>query len=245
MKSATEAVQAATQASQQAVDAGKTQAQETQKAFERQIQEQQTRVAALDKALGQRAEASTVQAALRVVTADRIANALGAGTPYAEPLSVLRKLETGDASRTDALAPFAEKGAPGAAQLAAEFRPIAQKIAASRRSAEARDVAETGDLKRRLLSMAESIVQVRKVDGPAGEAAEAAGDPTAKVQAALDRGAIQDAAQAFEAMPAEAKAEAGDFGARLKARAAATQAAQALLSDAFKGLPASAPEAGR
>ncbi|MFD0936825.1 COG4223 family protein, partial [Methylobacterium trifolii] len=247
VKAATEAVQSATQASQQAVDAGKAQATETAKAVERRLQEQGEKIAALDKSLSQRAEASTVQAALRVVTADRIAAALSSGAPYAEPLASLRKMETGDSSRVDALAPFADQGAPIPAQLAAEFRSIAERVAASRKAAQAREVASTGDIKSRLLSMADSIVQVRKVDSPAASDAGTEGDPVAKVQAALDRGALQEAAQAFETLPAEAKAEAKDFGARLKARAAAAQASQALLSDAFKGLPAgpSAPAAGR
>ncbi|MEA1831325.1 translation initiation factor 2 [Methylobacterium durans] len=249
VKAATEAVQTATQAAQQASEAGKVQAQETAKGLERQLQEQHDRLAALDKAVAQRAEATTVQAALRVVTADRIATALNTGAPYSEPLAVLRKLETGDASRLDALSPFAEGGAPSAAELAAEFRPIAQKIAASRRSAEAKDVAETGDLKQRFLSMADSIIQVRKVDAPAAEGS--GGDPAAKVQAALDRGALREAVQAFDAMPEDARAQAGGFATKLKARAAAAQGAQALLSDAFKGLPAPAapsaapPETGR
>ena len=49
------------------------------------------KIAALDKSVSQRAEISTVQAALRVVVADRVASALAAGMPYAEPLATLRK----------------------------------------------------------------------------------------------------------------------------------------------------------
>ncbi len=238
VKSATEAVEKATQASQQAAEAGRTQAQETTRALERVQQEQSEKIAALDKALGQRAEAATVQAALRVVTADRVATALATGAPYAEPLATLRKLETGDTARLDALAPFAEAGAPSTAQLAAEFRPVAEKAVAARRAAEARSVAESGDIKTKLLSMADSIVQVRRVDAPPASTGKPAGeDPVAKVQAALDRGALQDAVTAFDALPQEAKAEAGAFGEKLKARNAAAQAARGLLSDAFKNLP--------
>lgn len=247
VKAATESVQTATQASREAAEAGRTQAQETTKALDRRLQDQGEKIAALDKAVALRAEASTVQAALRVVTVDRIASALDAGAPYAEPLATLRKLETGDAGRIDALAPFAERGAPTADGLAGQFRPIAETLAASRKAAEARTVAASGDLKSRLLSMADSIVQVRRVDAPApAETAEA--DPAGKVQAALDRGALGEAARAFETLPPEAKAQAGAFGATLKARAGAAQAVQALLSDAFKGMPAgasAAPEAGR
>ncbi|WP_375455822.1 translation initiation factor 2 [uncultured Methylobacterium sp.] len=240
VKAVAEVVQAATQATREAADAGKTQAEAATKALDRRLQEQSERIALLDKAVASRAEASTVQAALKVVTADRVAGALEAGVPYAEPLATLRGLETGDASRIDALAPFAETGAPTAGQLAAAFRPIGDRIAAARRTAEARDVAANGDLKRRFLSIADAIVQVRKVDAPApAEAAEA--DPAAKVQAALDRGALREASQAYAAMPQEAKAQAEAFGATLKARVQAAQAAQALLSDAFKGLPTTAP----
>lgn len=244
VKAAAEVVQAATQATREAADAGKTQAEAATKALDRRLQEQSERIALLDKSVASRAEASTVQAALKVVTADRVAGALEAGVPYAEPLATLRRLETGDASRIDALAPFAETGAPTASQLAAAFRPIGDGIAAARRAAEARDAAANGDLKRRFLSIADAIVQVRKVDAPTpAEAAEA--DPAAKVQAALDRGALREAAQAYAAMPQEAKAQAEPFGTTLKARAQAAQAAQALLSDAFKGLPAAAPAAIR
>ncbi|MFC6051007.1 translation initiation factor 2, partial [Methylobacterium hispanicum] len=125
------------------------------------------------------------------------------------------------------------------AQLAAEFRPVAEKAAAARRASEARSVAENGDIKAKLLSMADSIVQVRRVDAPPASGGRPAGEnPVEKVQAALDRGALQDAVTAFEGLPQEAKAEAGPFGEKLKARNAAAQAARALLSDAFKTLPA-------
>ncbi|WP_246691540.1 hypothetical protein [Methylobacterium sp. WL12] len=242
VKAATEAVQTATQASREAAEAGRSTAEAATKALDRRLQEQAEKVAALDKAVALRAEASTVQAALKVVTADRIAAALDAGVPYAEPLATLRKLETGDTSRIDALAPFADKGAPTADQLAAEFRPITDKAAAARKAAASKDVAANGDLKSRFLSIADSIVQVRKVDAP--QTAEAADtDPVAKVQAALDSGALLEASQAYAAMPQDLKAQAGGFGATLTARAAAAQAAQALLSDAFKGLPTTAPAA--
>lgn len=241
-------VQAATQASQQAAETAKTQATEAAKGVERQvetqIQAQGEKIAGLDKAVAARAETATVQAALRVVAADRIVTALNTGAPYADALTALRNYEPGDPARLTALAVFADRGAPTARGLAAEFRAVSDKIAASRRAAQVRTVAETGDLSQKLMSMAESIVQVRKVDTPAPSAqgAAPAADPLPKIQDALDRGAIGEAAQAFAALPETMRAEAGDFGTRLKSRAAAGEAAQALLADAFKGLPtASAP----
>ncbi|WP_264044998.1 COG4223 family protein [Methylobacterium flocculans] len=239
IQAATESVQAATQASEKVADAGKAQAAEAAKAVERQLQAQADRIAGLDKAVSERAETATLQAALRVVSADRIVTALNTGAPYADALAALRGLEPGDPARLTAVAAFADKGAPTARSLAAEFRPIAEKIAASRRAAQTRAVAETGDIGTKLMSMAESIVQVRRVESQgSGSAAQPAPDTTPKVQEALDRGAIKEAAEAFAALPEAARTEAGEFGIKLRSRAAAGDAAQGLLAEAFKGLPA-------
>ncbi|WP_331289615.1 translation initiation factor 2 [Methylobacterium radiotolerans] len=234
VKAATEAVQAATQASRTAAEAGQAQAAEAAKAVDRRLQEQADQIAALDKSVAQRAEASTVQAALRVVVADRVAAALESGTAYAEPLATLRKLDPGTEAQAKALAPFADGGAPSAGDLADTFRPIAERIAAKRQAQRARSAAETGDFRTKLLSMADGLVQIRKADAPAPEAAD---DPESKVQAALDRGDLSAASAAFAALSAEARDQAGDFGAKLKARAEAEQAVRALLDGAFKALP--------
>ncbi|MFF9552412.1 translation initiation factor 2 [Methylobacterium fujisawaense] len=239
VKAATEAVQAAAQASRTAAEAGQTQAAESAKAVDRRLQEQADQIAALDKSVAQRAEASTVQAALRVVVADRVAAALESGTAYAEPLATLRKLDPGTEAQAKALAPFAEGGAPSAADLADTFRPIAERIAAKRQAQRAKSAAETGDFRSKLLSMADGLVQIRKADAPAPEASDA---PEGKVQAALDRGDLTAASAAFAALPAEAQEPAGDFGAKLKARAEAEQAVRTLLDSAFKALPVGAAQ---
>ena len=239
VKAATEAVQAATQASRTAAEAGQAQAAEAAKAVDRRLQEQADQIAALDKSVAQRAEASTVQAALRVVVADRVAAALESGTAYAEPLATLRKLDPGTEAQAKALATFAEGGAPSAGDLADTFRPIAERIAAKRQAQRAKSAAETGDFRTKLLSMADGLVQIRKADAPAPEAAD---DPESKVQAALDRGDLTAASAAFAALPAEAREQAGDFGAKLKARAEAEQAVRALLDGAFKALPVGAAQ---
>jgi hypothetical protein len=239
VKAATEAVQTATQASRTAAEAGQAQAAEAAKAVDRRLQEQADKIASLDKGLAQRAEVATVQAALRVVVADRVASALAAGMPYAEPLATLRKLDPGAESQAAALAPFAESGAPTTAQLANDFRPSAEQIAAKRRSQRAKSAAEAGDFRTKLLSMADGLVQVRKVDAPSATP-EASDEPEAKVQAALDRGDLPAASAAFAALPAEARDQAGDFAAKLKARAAAEEAVRTLLAGAFKALPTDA-----
>ncbi|MWV25367.1 translation initiation factor 2 [Methylobacterium sp. 2A] len=237
VKAATEAVQAATQASRTAAEAGQAQAAEAVKAVDRRLQEQADRIAALDKSVAQRADAGTVRAALRVVVADRLASALESGSAYAEPLASLRKLDPSTEAQAKALAPFAQTGAPTAGQLADEFRPIAERIAAKRRAQQTKAAAETGDFRAKLLSMADGLVQVRKVDTPAPESAT---QPETKVQAALDRGDLPAAEAAFAALPADARDEAGDFGAKLKARAEAEQAARTLIGNAFQALPTGA-----
>ena len=241
-RAAAEAVQAAALASRTAAEAGQSQAAEASEAVERRLQEQSEKITDLDRSLAQRAEASTVQAALRVVVADRVAAALASGMPYAEPLASLRRLDPGAEPKAAALAPFAETGAPTAGQLADAFRPITERIAAKRRAARAQNAAETGDFRAKLLSMADGLVQVRKVDAPLPEAAA---DPEGRVQAALDRGDLQAASAAFAALPAEARGEAGDFGPRLAARAQAGEAMRALLADAFKALPTPVPAPAR
>ncbi|WP_245421497.1 hypothetical protein [Methylobacterium sp. B4] len=236
---ASQAVQEATQASKQAAEAAQGRADEAVRGVERRLQEQADRIASLDKALDQSAKQATVQSTLRIVSADRIVSALEAGQPYPEALASLRTLEAPDSKRLDALTPFADKGAPTAARFAAEFRGIADKIAEAKRAAQAKQVAESGSVGDRLMNMASSLVQVKRADAPAasgGTAQEGTGS-TAQVQAALDRGDIAEAAKAYAALPQEAQAQGGDFGARLTARAEAGRAAQALLADAFTGLP--------
>jgi hypothetical protein len=237
VKSATEAVQAATEASRKAAEANQTQVAEASKAVDRRLAEQADKIASLDKGLADRAPASTVQAALRVVVADRIASALASGTPYAEPLATLTKLDPQAQGQASALKPFADKGAPTAGQLAETFRGIAQSIAQSRRAAQTKAASESGDFRTKLFSMADGLVQVRKVDG-GGPAEGPAAAPEEKVQTALDRGDLEGASAAFDAMPAEAKAQAGDFGATLAARAKAAQASRTLTASAFSALPA-------
>ncbi|GJD70760.1 hypothetical protein MMMDOFMJ_3713 [Methylobacterium gnaphalii] len=239
----TEAVQ---QASRQTAEAGKAQAEEAAKAIDRRLQEQGDRIAALDKTIDGSAKAATVQAALRAVAANRISDALATGAPYADALASLRGNDSGEGAQLQPLTAFADAGAPTASVLADEFRPIAEKIASSRRAARASARASSGSIGDRLLGMAESVVQVKRVGstGNTASATPAADDePEAKVQDALDHSRLDAAAKAFAAMPEDARAQAKEFGARLKSASDARAAAQALQADAFRELQA--PAAGR
>ncbi|WP_238230475.1 hypothetical protein [Methylobacterium thuringiense] len=246
---ATEAVQQVTQASRQTAEANKAQADEAAKAVDRRLQEQADRIATLDKTVDGSAKAATVQATLRVVAANRISDALATGAPYADALGSLRGSDAGDGAGLAPLSAFADTGAPTAAALAEAFKPIAEKIAAARRSARAASLASSGSIGDRLMSMAESVVQVKRVApgggsaGGTGAAPAADDEPEARVQDALDAGRLGDAAKAFEALPDDVRAQAKDFGARLKSAADAQAAARSLQADAFKAL--SAPAAAR
>lgn len=244
---ATAAIAAASESTKQAVDASNAQAAEATKAADQRLQDQAEKLAALDKTLEGSAKATTVQAALRAIAAGRVGDALERGAPYADALSSLRGSEGVDPKQIAALEPFAEAGAPTAASLATAFRPVSEEIAAAQRAARAKSVADTGSVGDRLRSMAESVVQVKRVGGPASQAtavrtpASPEADPADKVQQALDRGRLVEAAQAFAALPEDMRAKTGDFGAKLKARADAALAAHALQAGAFKALsPASA-----
>lgn len=199
------------------------------------------RLADLARDLKGRADAGSLQAGLRAVAADRIGTALATGAPYADALAALKQLSPDDAASLAPLDRFAAKGAPTAAALADTFRPIGNRLVAEARARQQREMATTGSITDRLASMAGSIVSVRKADGPSGAgAASPAGDPTeaavAKLQSALDRGAIAEAASAFDALPEAARQNAAEFGDTLKARAAAGEAARARLAATFGAL---------
>jgi hypothetical protein len=58
----------------------------------------------------------------------------------------------------------------------------------------------------------------------------------ARIEAALSRGDVQDAAAAFAILPEPARASAGEWGRRLEQRAAAEAAARAVSAEAVAAL---------
>lgn len=186
-------------------------------------QGQDARLATLSRQFAERDPAIPI----RIVAADRVAQSLEAGTPYASALDALRRLG-GDPARLQALEPFAASGAPTAAALVAEFRPLAERMIR-----EGRPPAVT--LTDRLKRMAGEVVTVRSVGEPEGTDVE---NLVARVEGALGRGAIAEAAAAFDALPEPARAPAEAFGRTLRERAAAEGAARQVSADALAGLAA-------
>jgi hypothetical protein len=194
-------------------------------ALTQQVAEQNQRIAALTKQAGDRAPEAA--AALRAVAADQIANALRSGAPYAEALTALRRVDT-PAEQIAALEPFAASGAPTVRALAQEFAPLRERILAETRP-------PASDWSGRLTRMAEGIVTVR----PIGKTdSSGAPDALARIDDALARSALSEAAAAFDALPEPARRIAADWGRKLKARVEAEEATRTLSRQALSAMNA-------
>lgn len=164
-----------------------------------------------------------------VVVAYALQREFEAGRPYAVEAKALTRLGA-DPAALAALSPFAEKGAPTAAQLKADFAPAAKRI----RALEAGD---SGDLAQHLMKGASKLVRVRPSGAPSGEA-QSVEDKVVHIDAALAHGDLPQAEALFAALPEAARNEAKDFGAALRARVDAARAAESLLHGAIAALVA-------
>jgi hypothetical protein len=194
-------------------------------ALSQQVAQQNQRVEALAKQFAERGPEAA--AALRVVAADRVANALRDGTPFPEAFGALARLKA-EPQRLSAIEPFAKTGAPSAGALSQEFKPIAPKIIQ-----EARGPANSWS--DRIGRMAEGIITIRPVGEPGSNTVPSL---VARIDDALARGALAEAAAAWDALPEPARRAQEDFGRRLKARAAAEDAARAISNQALAALDA-------
>jgi hypothetical protein len=164
-----------------------------------------------------------------VVIAYALQRELEAGRPYALETKALTRLGANPAALA-ALSPLAEKGAPTAAQLKADFAPAAKRIRALESA--------SGDLTEHLMKGASKLVRVR----PSGQAptteAQTVEEKVAHIEAALAHGDLAQASAVFAVLPEAAQNEATDFGATLRARVDAGRAADDLLHGAIAALGA-------
>jgi hypothetical protein len=170
-----------------------------------------------------------MQAGLRSVAAGQAADALRAGAPLGPAIAALERLEAPAASLA-ALKPYGAQGAPSAGALQLEFKPLADRILAEPQS-------PTGSVGDRLLRIAEKIVTVRAVGDGSGRDLPGT---VARIDAALGRGALADAAVAWETLPEAAKSISAEWGAKLRTRVAAETAARRLASESLAALDAPA-----
>ncbi len=164
-----------------------------------------------------------------VVVAYALQRELEAGRPYAVEAKALTRLGA-DPAALAALSPLAEKGAPTAAQLKADFAIAAKRIRAL-------EGGDSGDLAQHLMKGASKLVRVRPSGAPTSEA-QTVDERVAQIDAALANGDLAQAAALFAALPEAAQNEAKDFGAALRARIEAGRAAEDLLHGAIAALGA-------
>ena len=174
------------------------------------------------------AKGASESAASIAVLALSLEQRFAAGAPFATELAGLSQLGVG----ADALAPlkpFAESGAPSLAVLAASWAKVEPAVAAATPPPE-----RSGwD---RLLDHVRALVRVRRV-GDAGES-DVSEPPAARVGAALERGDVGAALEAYGRLPEASRAAGAAWADAAKARAAADKAATALRAEAIGGLAA-------
>jgi len=153
---------------------------------------------------------------------------LNAGAPFAAELAALARLGA-DGGRLSALRPFADSGAPTPAALAASFAKIAPGLAAA-----AAPPSDEGVIDR-LLDHLRKLVRVRRVGEAAGEDAEAVAP---RIAAALARGDLAAALDAYKGLPDAARQAGRDWAETAAARQAAGAAAEGLRADAVARLAA-------
>jgi len=190
------------------------------------------RVGALE-ALANRVDAleRSEQAAKRDDRAMRLAlaatalnNEVERGDAFSAELAAVKALG-GDPKLTAALEPFAGSGVPPAAVLAREFAELAPSLQAS--------PAPREGVLARLQMNAEKLIQVRRVDEPAGSDA---GAIVARAEAKASRGDVGGTASELGQLPPDARARAQAWITRAQARQAAIDASRRLAADSLAGL---------
>jgi hypothetical protein len=193
---------------------------------DKRLGEQDQKLAALGQQVAEGGSDAT-RAGTRVVLTERLNDALREGAPYADVLAALGRFNV-DATRLQPLEPFADRGAPTAAALAQSFKPLSEQILRDARP-------EGGSWTDKLTRMAERVVTVRAVNEPSGGFGGVQG-LVARIDDALARGALADAAAAWDALPEPARRLSAEWGRQLKQRLAAETAARALAADAVAAL---------
>jgi hypothetical protein len=188
------------------------------------------RVEQLAGVIGKSASPQTIAALKSALAAESLAAAVTAGRPFAAELRILQSGPDGGAD-LGVLAPYAEKGLPDAAALAAEFEALIPSLSSPEPERPA--APESTGLVGRLLASARNAVEVRRA-GPA-VGGELIGQTGAIVQA-LNGNAFKTALTAWQDLPAEARQASAGWAAKLEARLAADALAGTLRTEALTRL---------
>lgn len=221
-------LQGQTEERQRANAAAITAVQSSTSALDQKLASEGQQLAALQAAIG-KLPPELMQAGLRVVVAGQAAEALRSGAPLGPALAALGKLGV-TGPTTEPLRPYTAEPAPSAAVLSADFKPLAERITSEPQG----PAASIGD---RLLRIADKVVTVRAVgDGSGRDVPGLVG----RIEASLARGALADAAAAWEQLPEDPKRISADWAARLKGRVAAEAALRRLGAESLAALDAPA-----
>ncbi|MGO4571969.1 COG4223 family protein [Microvirga sp. 2TAF3] len=210
---------------------GTQQSAESAQALQQSVQNLDSRVAENDQRLATLSQEvakgpdDTTLAAIRISLTERLNDALRQGVPYADVLAALRKIES-DSGRLAPLEPFAQQGAPTAAELSQSFKSLSAAILRDDRAA-------AGGWTDRFWRMADRIVTIRPVNEPGSTGVPGL---VARIDQALERGNVPEAVAAWAALPEPSRRITEEWGRKAKARAEADVAAQALAKDALAAL---------
>jgi hypothetical protein len=186
---------------------------------------EKSQVRASETRVGQSAAARADSEAIAILAANLLRK-VDSGAPYGTDLAALanRGLETG---KTAPLEPAAASGVATPAALAKQFSDVSPAILATQPPPQ-----ENGFIDH-LVKGAERLVKVHKVGETPGN--DLAGQ-VARIQAALDAGAINEAYQQWNELPDAAKAKSQAFGTAAKARIDTIAAARSIDADAMAAL---------
>lgn len=190
---------------------------------------QEGRLAALEQSVSQlsgkvEAQASQPKIAL-AIAASALKAALDRGAPFAAELETFAAISP-DAPELASLRPYAEKGVPKRADIAAEMEAAANAMVTA-----ATPVDQNAGFLQNLLSSAESLVKVRPIG-----AVEGAGAPetVARMEVAVSQGDYAKALSEYATLPEAVKAAGADFAGKLKARIEVETQIDALIAGAMK-----------
>jgi hypothetical protein len=174
------------------------------------------------------AGAANRDGAAEAILAMSLNERLDAGAPFPGEWAALGRMGA-DEAKLSALKPFADAGAPTVAALAGSFAKIAPSVVA------AATPPSGGGVIDRLLDHMRKLVRVRKIGEAAGGDAEAL---ASRISAALARGDLSAALDAYKALPEAAGRAGQDWAQGAEARQAAGAAAEALRAEAIGRLAA-------
>jgi hypothetical protein len=175
-------------------------------------------------------EAASDRPVRLAVASEALRAAVERGQPFAVELAAAKSL-TQDAAELVALEPFAAGGVPSDAALGRELSTLVQPML----KAAAPQASEAGFLER-LQTNAEKLVRIRPIDAPTGD------DPTAmlaRIEFKATRSDIAGAQADIAKLPADARAKAQAWTAKVAARDKAIAASRRFNSDAIAALKTS------